>query len=118
MKSLNTLDWAWLAGVFEGEAAFTFCGKYPRISLGMTDEDIIARVADYFEVNYHLKKADKRNPVWKPMYQLHIIKTDVLIECFLELFPFLGSRRREAITRFRDYWISKGMNVPEPHLMW
>ena len=114
MDTLSPIDWAWVAGILEGEASFTFTNGYPRITLGMTDEDIILTIANFFGVNYH-KNVDNRKPHYKPIYQLHIIKTDVLIECFLELFPFLGKRRRAKINEFREYWLGKGLNVPKPH---
>ena len=103
---MNSLDWAWVAGLLEGEGCFTFSSNgYPRIQLQMTDEDIVSRIANYFDVSYRLRKS--KNPKHKDSFELAIIKTEKLIECYIELFPLLGKRRQQKIQLFHDFWITK-----------
>ncbi len=110
--TMNCLDWAWVAGILEGEGSFIFSGGYPRISLQMTDEDIVRRIADYFDVKVSMRRP--KNPKHKDIYQIHIIKREVLIECYLELYKYLGSRRRQAIQKFHYFWTHRrGLLLPD-----
>ena len=108
---MNSLDWAWVAGLLEGEGCFSFASNgYPRITLQMTDEDIVSRFANYFDVTYHHRPS--KNPKHKDTYQVAIIKTEKLIECYLELYNQLGSRRREKLDGFFEFWKSKHKGIP------
>ena len=103
---MNSVDWAWVAGLLEGEGCFSFNSNgYPRITLQMTDEDIVSRIANYFDVSMHFRPS--KNPKHKDTYQLAIIKTEKLIECYCELYPFLGERRRGKLDLFHKFWTLK-----------
>ena len=108
---MNCLDWAWVAGIFEGEACFSFNHSYPRISLQMTDEDIVKRIARYFDVNYSSRIP--KNPKHKTVYVLCIIKTEKLIDCYLELYRYMGKRRSQRLDEFQQYWTNKSLLVPD-----
>ena len=109
---MNSIDWAWVAGLLEGEGCFSFvgAGRYPRITLQMTDEDIVSRFANYFGVTCHHRPS--KNPKHKDTYQACIIKTEKLIECYIELYPFLGERRRKKLDMFFDCWKTKHKGIP------
>ena len=78
----------------------------------MTDEDIVRRIADYFDVKVSMRRP--KNPNHKDIYQIHIIKREVLIECYLELYKYLGSRRRQAIQKFHYFWTHRrGLLLPD-----
>ncbi len=108
---MTTTDWAWVAGLLEGEGCFSFtgAGRFPRITLQMTDEDIIKRVADYFDVSYGHRPA--KTSKHKDVYQLAITKTSKLIDCYTNLYPFLGKRRRQKLDLFYDIWRQKHHQV-------
>ena len=54
-------EWAWLAGILDGEGSFTIIKSgYPRITLSMSDESIVSKIAKAFDVNY-IRRVDKRN---------------------------------------------------------
>lgn len=47
----NIRELAWAAGIFEGEGSLSLAaGKYPRITVSMTDEDTMRRFARAMEV--------------------------------------------------------------------
>jgi CRP-like cAMP-binding protein len=68
--------------------------KHPKISVTSTDEDIVARVANLFEVKYHRVKRRKQH--WKHAW---VVKKGgyAAVELMKELQPFMGKRRNERI---------------------
>ena len=97
---MNTTTKYWLAGLLEGEGYF-FPEKEVEnrtnplgITLQMTDEDIVSRVADLFGVKYHLIKARKDN--WKDSYQCCKRGAGAL-KIMKELKPLMGERRQNQI---------------------
>ena len=104
------MEWAWLAGLLDGEACFRFSGGLPRIILHMTDEDIVKRVADYLGVNYYLRKP--KNPKHKDAWQLSVCKTEVVIECYFNIYKYMSKRRQERLDEFAEGWKFKGLQIP------
>jgi len=47
--SLSQFDLAWLVGILEGEGSFRFTNRTQRVTVNMTDEDIIYKIADIFQ---------------------------------------------------------------------
>lgn len=101
-------DWAWAAGLFEGEG---FTGEiwvlsgpsrkrvYPRLIMEMTDEDVVRRfaaIAGFGRVHCRPRKntniCDNPKPVWRWE------KTggwDNYVAFYEHIRPWLGERRRE-----------------------
>lgn len=100
MLNLDENFMYWIAGLFEGEASFMApapSAPYtPRIALHMTDEDIIARVADAFHRHYNHLPAGKEH--WSPSYSMYISGKDSVkvMKCLL---PIMSKRRQEQIKR-------------------
>ena len=87
-------DLVWLAGLFEGEAAFDLHkGKYPRIRLGMTDRDVVGRAATLMGANVRLSL--KPAPV-KAMWHAEVSGAKAL-DLMLALLPLMGARRSGKI---------------------
>ena len=94
---------AWAAGVLEGEGCFSVFKRKDRpntttaaIFLEMTDEDVVVRVRDAFNVgtiNTRKRSDPRRKPSWCWAVQN---KTD--IKTVLELIvPYLGIRRTAKV---------------------
>lgn len=49
MNELTVFELAWLVGILEGEGSFGFHGGYARVSLKMTDEDVVKKAGKIFE---------------------------------------------------------------------
>ena len=92
---IKTIDIAWLAGLLEGEGCFCLeKGKYPRIALGMCDEDVVVKAAALMKskVNHH------RN-----VYSTKVCGA-YSIAWMMTLYTLLGERRREKVASLIKYW--------------
>ena len=88
-------DIIWLAGLLEGEGCFRLNdGKYPGIAVGMTDEDVIDRVADMWNV-----RVSHHKNLWKAQ-----INGAYAIQWMMTLYLLLGKRRREVIAEIIKFW--------------
>jgi hypothetical protein len=89
---MNERQAAWLAGILEGEGCFHF-NRSPKITVSMTDADIIARIAQLFKSPF---KALKLRPGCKQTYrtEVHAKKALTIMAVIL---PQMGTRRSEKI---------------------
>ena len=94
----------WLAGLLEGEGCFTYWhGKqvgYPVISVGMTDLDVIERIAQFW--NKKVQHRIRKQP-WKPFFVTAIGGTEALSQ-MLTLYPHMGNRRQQRIEDVLSSW--------------
>jgi hypothetical protein len=101
---LDIFTIGWLAGLLEGEGSFLKGAPSSpngiKVSIQMTDEDIIKKVADIFNLKYWTSK-DNRNPAWKRLYVLNI-KGKTAFELMKLLKPYMGQRRQGQIQRAMD----------------
>jgi len=94
----NTHIIPWLAGLLEGEGFFGI--GYPSrpnqasISLEMTDEDVISKVAELWNVQYCKPKV--RNKKWQQTYKLQI-RGQRAIKWMEDIYPYMSIRRKERI---------------------
>ncbi|GAA4578457.1 hypothetical protein GCM10023176_54420 [Micromonospora coerulea] len=69
-------DMAWLAGILEGEGTFSAPSPgspgRPRVLVRMTDQDIIARVAQMWGSSVYCRR-DPRNAAWRPVYATSVV---------------------------------------------
>ncbi len=90
-------DLHWLAGLLEGESSFMeSCPSHPncpRISLMMTDLDIVQRAAGILGVSLHSYPSKKG---YKPTHQL-ALKGKQAVEVMKQLRPLMGARRQAKI---------------------
>jgi hypothetical protein len=95
-------DVAWLAGLLEGEGAFSLGPPskptQSRIQLSTTDEDIAARVATMFGVRYHQITHRTNTGVrsTKPMFVLQVRGSTAVI-WMRRVLPYMGARRTQQI---------------------
>jgi len=94
----------WLAGLLEGEGSFCkgppSAPNSPRISISMTDRDVLEKVAQLFEVSICQvgKRKRQKHPHWKPAFAV-LIHGHKAMWWMLKLRPLLGSRRQGQIDR-------------------
>lgn len=92
----------WLAGLIEGEGCFSLSGTSPVITVGMTDRDIVARVAGLF----HRKLYGPYGPYKKgnkPVWYVHVNGADAVSWMFM-LYSWLGVRRCKRIREIVRVW--------------
>ena len=88
-------DIIWLAGLLEGEGCFGLQQrKYPRITLGMTDEDIVIRAATLMK---------SRVTRCGNMYRTYLDGA-YAVGWMMTLYTLLGIRRRKAIVDVIKVW--------------
>ena len=102
----------WLAGIVEADGylgapkcAAKQNGKVyeyfmPRISVAMTDRDIVERVANMFGVTPRTKE---HRPPRLPVHIATIAGKPALV-LMLKLFPYLGTRRRARLAESLSLW--------------
>ena len=109
--NLSDVDWAWVAGLLEGEGCFPIVNGYPRITIKMTDQDIIERFARFFDVNVFIEKRVRPH---KDVYRTQLGKAKLLHYVVTNIWSYLGKRRREAIYKWYDLWDTKGYTFTRP----
>jgi hypothetical protein len=96
---MDEKDLFWLAGLLEGEGSFqkpTPCEpNHPRITINMTDYDVVKHVAELFEVKYiHTRKYKVEH--WKDSYAT-LLKGKRAVRLMFRLYPLMGERRKQQI---------------------
>lgn len=90
----------WLAGLLEGEGSFTSGApskpNLPRVSLAMTDLDIVQKVGSLFGVK--ICKISPRNLRNKPIYRCEV-KGSKAVVLMRWIKPLMGARRQTQIER-------------------
>lgn len=98
----------WLAGLLEAEGSFIAppptSPNTPLISISMTDEDIVTRVAHVWGVKYHYWKS--KNPKHKPTYITHL-KGYRASDLMHLLYPLMSKRRQAQINKALENYVYK-----------
>lgn len=90
----------WFAGLFEGEGSFTFKrGKPYRMSISMTDLDVLERVRDEFGGS--ILSLTKRKERWKDAWVWYI-GGESSRSLAQEIYPYLLSRRQKRCQEYID----------------
>jgi hypothetical protein len=105
---IPTAEIAWIAGLLEGEGSFSLNGRAcssPRISIGMTDEDVIRKAHALFRTPnkvygpYTYGRPARLKPIW------HIHVTGRLAAAWMmTLYSLMGQRRRAKIRECLGMW--------------
>ena len=111
---MNTKDKYWLAGLLEGEGSFMVgppSDKHiPVVSLQMTDQDVVQRVADLFGVTIYYKSSNnvKHKDCWTTR-----LKGQRAVEVMKEILPLMGQRRQSQIKRAVESYKPAYRNLTE-----
>jgi hypothetical protein len=102
MKTVREL--AWLAGLLEGEASFMLRNGNAKISVQMTDRDVMERVAVLLDtkVGDYVRKP-KGKASYLPVFHIsvHGIRA---IGWMMTLYDLMGERRRAKILEILNHW--------------
>lgn len=113
---MKSVDIAWLAGLVEGEGCIGFYknGQHssgheyhlPKLTINMTDKDVIQKAADLFgsKVNgpYNPGK-NASGESYKQKFAVNVYGSRA-IGWMMTLYPFLGSRRRAKAREVVQLW--------------
>lgn len=97
---------AWLSGLLEGEGSFIQSPNgYPKITIAMTDRDVIERAAKLFGTRCRgpYEARTPRGERAKPTYRCESAGNRAM-SWMMTLWPLLGERRREKIIEISREW--------------
>lgn len=99
---MTPTETAWLAGILEGEGSF-FELKRPkkrtlaRVSMAMTDHDIVERVAEVTGVGTVKHVPRRSRPDRKPIWHWVVQRNNDAVDVMKAVRPWMGERRTERI---------------------
>jgi len=99
-------EFAWAAGIFEGEGCLAKKATGWMLQVRMTDVDVIDHIASVWDVTYRME-TKKAKPHYKPTAVIQISKRDTIFEIVSEMYPYLGARRREKCNEFLQWYAAK-----------
>jgi len=108
---IKTSDIHWLAGLLEGEGCFGVVRNrpkdkpgvrtYPRITLGMCDNDVVLRAQKLMGGTLSQRPAKENR---KPVLTLSIQRQALAAGWMMTLYPLMGARRQEKIRTLLEQW--------------
>jgi hypothetical protein len=110
MNNLTEQNWAWIAGLIEGEGCISITNSYPVLQIQMTDKDVMEKLALLLEVNLSDPIIRKKGNS-KPTYQIALRKTEKLKIISDKIYDHMGQRRKKSIENWREYWHKKYYKV-------
>jgi hypothetical protein len=106
---MEETDLAWLTGLLEGEGSFLkappSAPNCPRISLEMTDQDVVERAALLMRGTV-AKRTNLKSSRWKPTYRI-ILKGARAVLLMRILYPGMSVRRRIQIDTALESYIER-----------
>lgn len=110
---MKETDRAWLAGLVEGEGCFNAAKGLPRVTVKMTDEDVIRRAREVAGVGQVM--GPHANGRKLPIWTWHVTKGHEAVAMMLFLYPYLGERRRAKISSIVEPWLDLEDYGPGAH---
>ncbi len=109
---IDMKDLYWLAGLLEGEGHFgdhtgssTNKRRYIRISLKMTDKDVVDRAAKLLGTKVHKYSwSADRNPNHSVAWVTQVSKQKEAASWMMTLYPLMGERRKARIAGLLESW--------------
>lgn len=90
----SEIDWAWFAGIFEGEGSITFTGKNSvELRISMTDEDVVERCYEIAGGRFYREQTRSDRNGHKPVFRWKLQVANEVIAVLDRIEPYLGNRR-------------------------
>lgn len=120
--SLTPVEWAWCAGLFEGEGTIALTSyNGVQVAVAMTDRDVVERLDALWPAPHGVRERARRAEHHKQSY-IWKLSTGSRVRGFLEgIYPHLGVRRRarveEALARLEHNTGAKALwtHCPRGH---
>lgn len=95
---------AWAAGLFEGEGSISVEHNKIRVTIEMTDRDVLEKIQEIFGGSLYDLKI--RAPHYKPSYKWMLTSSHTAAEFLDYVMPYLFARRKnraeEALTLYKS----------------
>jgi hypothetical protein len=116
LGDVNREDFAWAAGVLEGEGCFLLVNdrgrRRPTVRVSMTDQDIILRLRTILGVGTIVsKRPPSLLPQYKDRYVLSIDSGPAAYYVMVAVFEWMGERRQAKILEICQAWIDQGQYI-------
>lgn len=103
----DEIFYAWFAGYYEGEGSIVLTrpkvhgGRYLRMSIGSTDEDVLMRIHKRLggSLSGPRTTLTPRGAPGKPIYNWQLTRTNVVRMVAEGILPYLGDRRSADVQR-------------------
>jgi hypothetical protein len=99
-------DLAWAAGIMEGEGSFyqlINSPGVPELSIGMNDEDVIAKLAKIFGVDYNCSPHKNKDGSMTNRYKFVIHGRSRAGRIMSSLHPYMSERRKKQIEKALEF---------------
>lgn len=90
-------EWAWAAGLFEGEGTIGRYRGYWRLSISMSDLDVMQHFKDVVVVG-NLSEFQSKIAGRKRMYNWYMSQRKEVARILEHMIPYFGARRGEVAT--------------------
>lgn len=101
MNRLDPFEIGWLAGIIDGEGCISHHKYTYRISVSMTDKDIVDRLLTVTGVGSVFPKKVGQ-PHYKPCYTWQVNSPVDVMHILASITPLMSERRRETISKMAD----------------
>lgn len=108
LRVMTPEEIAWVAGILEGEGCFHVKRNWynqPSITVDMTDEDILLRLAKFTEIGRVYGPYEGVN---KPKWHWKVQRINDCIALCNAVLPWMGERRTEQINSLLEATVREG----------
>ena len=112
LPHMSREELSWLAGLAEGEGSFFLVhGRYPGISIAMSDEDVVRRCFALTGVG-RLGVEKQATDRYKASYAWRVRDAANAYALMVALWPWLREHRRQRISEVVKVWLSYPRVMP------
>ena len=105
-KNWSRENLAWVSGLLEGEGCFLLHEQRPKIAIGMSDPDVLAKLHEIVGYgNLRGPYAPGKRGI-KQMYRWESIRAEEAHALMVAVWPWMGQRRQEKISEVLKVWYS------------
>ncbi|HET6444894.1 MAG TPA: hypothetical protein VFI27_09995 [candidate division Zixibacteria bacterium] len=113
-ESLKETDWAWIAGMVDGEGCISLQRGYtkqwvwykPRLAVTNTDQAAMEFIAKALGANTRKRKPVR--PHYRPIVDVEVGSRKTLLSILPKLIPYLRIKRRQAELLLRTVRLPRG----------
>lgn len=96
-------NWAWIAGLFEGEGSIDINGNKVTLRIQMVDHDVLTKLNEMVPSPSGLKRTIRTdNGNCQPIYRWHLCSKEPVTIMLEAILPHMGQRRSARIHEALD----------------
>jgi hypothetical protein len=111
---MNQLEIAWLSGLLEGEGCFmkgtTSKPFLVRISVEMTDEDVIQKISTLTDTKFYETTRKNQPEHYKRCWRICVMGKKA-VSILNDIYPYMGERRKRKIDEILKHYSERPQRV-------